>query len=124
MTVGGGGGVSDVGFVVHTVLSPVAVRAQGLAVLHDMPAGEVQIVEVSANAGSVRYDVLGRDGTLLMVLRVSWHELGGGARRVTLSTHGHRVLERRVLGRRWGRRVVLGAAVAEAFARGLRARLS
>ncbi|KQS68851.1 hypothetical protein [Modestobacter sp. Leaf380] len=116
--------MEDVGFVVVSSAGPQALRAAGARAALAVSAGPERVVESSANAGSVRYDVVGAGGVLLLVLRVSWHELGSGTRRVTLSVHGQREQRRRVFGRVVGRARVPGRQAAAAFTRELRAQLS
>jgi len=92
------GGVDGLEWSVETALDPQEIRAAGRRALSGGPH-DGAVREDLANAGSVSYAVVDPDSLATqMTVVVSWHELGAGRRRVTLSVRGHVVRRTRLLG--------------------------
>jgi hypothetical protein len=115
--------VDELEFTVESGLSPGEIRVAGT---HAATAGRFDgaIRENLVNAGSISYAVIDPESlATLMMMVVSWHELGAGRRRVTLSVRGHVILRPRLLGLPAGRAAVPALEPATEFSAALRRQL-
>lgn len=117
--------VEDLEWAVETGLAPDEVRDAGRAAAAGGP-DDGALREDLSNAGSVSYAVVDPESLATqMTLVVSWHEVGGGRRRVSLTVRGHLARRRRLLGVvPVGPTVLPAWAPAERFSAALRERLT
>ena len=116
--------VDDLEWTLETGLAPADIRRAGAVALAGGPH-DGAVRENLVNAGSVSYAVVDPESLATrLTMVVSWHELGGGRRRVALSVRGHVLRRTRLLGiLPVGRATVPGLVPAQRFSRELRDRL-